>query len=149
MDKIQIPHNAFIFVGDGRRALFLRNEGDAKFANLKTEQVFNDHNPATRDQGTERPGSTSGGGSGSRRSSVEQTDWHDLEEHKFARDVAAALEAVVRERKVTALVIVAPPRTLADLRQAFHADIKKIIIAELDKDLTKQPIYEIEKHLVQ
>ena len=86
--------------------------------------------------------------SGARRAGVEQTDWHDLEEHKFARDVAAALEKIVRERKVEALVIVAPPRTLAELRQAFHADVKRRIVAELHKDLTRHPVYEIEKHIL-
>ena len=144
MEKLKIPHNAFVFVGDGRKALFLRNDGDEKFPNLKTEQVFTDVNPATHDQGTDRPG-RSFASTGSRRSGVTQTDWHDLEEHKFARDVAAALEKIVRERKVEALVIVAPPRTLAELRLAFHADVKQRIVAELHKDLTKHPVYEIEK----
>ena len=146
MNKIQIPHDAIVFVGDGRKALFLRNEGDEKFPNLKTERVFLDNNPPTREQGTDKPGrSFSSVGHG--RSSVEQTDWHDLEEHHFAREVAAALERLVRERKVKALVIAAPPRTLADLRQALHKDIKAHVIAEVDKDFTKQPVYEIEKHL--
>ena len=104
MAKISIPHDAFVFVGDGRKALFLRNEGDEKYLNLKTEQ-------------------------------------------RFAHEVAAALQRVVRERKVKALVVVAPPRTLAELRRAFHAEVKSRIVAEIDKDLTKQPIYEIEKHL--
>ena len=147
MTKVKIPHNAYVFVGDGRKALILRNEGDAQYPDLKTEQVFNDQkNPATHEQGTDRPGS--GHSSvGPRRSSVSQTDWHDLEEHKFAHDVAAALEKIVRDRKVEALVIVAPPRALADLRKAFHADVKKKIIAEIDKDLTRHPVYDIEKHL--
>ena len=35
MSKLKIPHNAFVFVGDGRKALFLRNDGDEKFPNLK------------------------------------------------------------------------------------------------------------------
>ena len=147
MTKVKIPHNAYVFVGDGRKALILRNEGDAQFPDLKTEQVFNDQkNPATHDQGTDRPGS-SHSSLGPRRSSVSQTDWHDLEEHKFAHDVAAALEKIVRDRKVEALVIVAPPRALADLRKAFHADVKKKIVAEIDKDLTRHPVYDIEKHL--
>lgn len=144
MEKIRIPHNAFVFVGDGRKALFLRNDGDEKFPNLKTEEVFHDVNPPTHEQGADRPGrAMSSVGAG--RSSVSQTDWHDLEEHRFAREVAAVLEKVVRERKIEALVIVAPPRTLADLRQAFHADVKARIVAELHKDLTKHPVYEIEK----
>jgi protein required for attachment to host cells len=146
MTKINIPHEAIVFVGDGRKALFLRNEGDEKFPNLKTERVFLDHDPPTHEQGTDKPGrSFSSVGHG--RSAVEQTDWHELEEHHFARMVAEALEKLVRERKVKAVVIAAPPRTLADLRQALHKDIKAHVIAEIDKDFTKQPVYEIEKHL--
>ena len=146
MEKIKIPHDAFVFVGDGRKALFLRNDGDEKFPNLRTEQVFVDDNPATRDQGSDKPG-RSFASVGARRSGVEQTDWHDLEEHRFARDIAAALERIVREKKIEALVVVAPPRTLADLRAAFHPEVKRLIIAEVHKDLTNHPIYEIEKHL--
>jgi protein required for attachment to host cells len=135
-----------VFVGDGRKALVLRNEGDADFLNLKTERVFTDKNPSTHEQGTDRPGRTySSMGPG--RSSVSQTDWHALEEHKFAHEVAATLERIVRERAIEALVVVAPPRALADLRKAFHPDVKKRIIAEIDKDLTKHPVDQIERHL--
>jgi protein required for attachment to host cells len=81
------------------------------------------------------------------RSSVSQTDWHQLEEHRFAVEVAAMLERIVRDRGVETLIVVAPPRALADLRKAFHPDVKKRIIAEIDKDLTKHPIDQIEKHL--
>src|SRR5581483_1154978 len=119
--------------------LFLRNEGTAQAPNLKTERVFADNNPPTHEQGTDRPGrSFSSVGHG--RSSVEQTDWHALEEHKFVQDVAGALEKIVRNRGIEHLIVVAPPRALADLRKAFHADVKKIITAEIGKDLTKHPI---------
>jgi protein required for attachment to host cells len=149
MSKINIPQDAIVFVGDGRKALFLRNAGDEKFPNLKTEQVFVDHNPATHDQGTDKPGRVYASAvAGGRRAAVEPTDWHQLEEHRFARMVAEAFEKLVRERKVKAAVIVAPPRTLADLRRAFHDDVKTRIIAEVDKDFTKHPVYEIERHLV-
>ena len=56
MAKINLPHDAFVFVGDGRKALFLRNEGDEKFLNLKTEQVLVDQHPPTREQGSDQPG---------------------------------------------------------------------------------------------
>jgi protein required for attachment to host cells len=144
---LRIPHNAFVFVGDGTKALVLRNDGDAQILNLKTERVFTDANPATHEQGTDRPGRAfSSVGAG--RSSVAQTDWHKLEEHRFAEQVAAMLQRIVRERGVEALVVVAPPRALADLRKAFHPDVKRKIIAEIDKDLTKHPIDQIEKHLM-
>jgi protein required for attachment to host cells len=147
MSKLKIPHNAFVFVGDGRKALFLRNEGDEKFPNLKTESVFEDQNPLSHEQGSERPGRVSKSFDSGQRSAVEPVDWHHIEEHRFAKKVATALEQVVRARKVPAVVVVAPPKTLAGLRNAFHADVKSCIIAEIHKDLTKHPVGEIEKHL--
>ena len=147
MNKLRIPHNALVFVGDGRKALFLRNEGDEKFPNLRIEQVFEDENPSSHEQGTDRPGRVAESAATGRRSAVEPTDWHQIEEHRFARRVAAAMEQMVRASKAKALVVVAPPRTLADLRDAFHADVKACVIAEIHKDLTKHPVWEIEKHL--
>lgn len=148
MSKRAIPHDALVFIGDGRKALFLRNEGDEKFPNLVTEQVFVDENPPTREQGTDRPGRGFKRAKTNRRSAMETTDWHELEENRFARRVADALEQLVRTRNVKALVVAAPPRTLAVLRHAFHADVKARILAEIDKDLTKHTVAEIEKHLV-
>jgi len=142
----RIPHNAYVFIGDGRKALVLRNDGDAKYLSLKIERVFVDQNPPTHDQGSDRPGRAFSS-VGNLRSSMEQTDWHAMEEHKFAHQVAAALEKIVRERKAEALIVAAPPRALADLRKAFHPDVKKKIVAEIDKDLTNHPVSEIEKHL--
>ena len=49
MNKPKIPHNALVFVGDGRKALFLRNEGDETFPNLRTEKVFEDENPSSHE----------------------------------------------------------------------------------------------------
>src|SRR6476646_5925259 len=99
MSKLQIPHDSFVFVGDGRKALFLRNEGDEKFPNLKTERVFVDDNPPTHEQGTAPPGRSFKGAGSNQRSAMETTDWHDLEEHRFAQRVAEAFERLVRERK--------------------------------------------------
>lgn len=147
MNKIIIPRDALVFVGDGRKALFLRNVGDEKFPNLATEKVFTDDNPPTREQGSDRPGRSFKSAGTTRRSAVENADWHDIEEHRFARSVAAALEQLVRAQKIKAVIVAAPPRTLAELREAFHDDVKQRIIAEIDKDLTKHPVWEIEKHL--
>lgn len=146
MTKIHIPHDAFVFVGDGRKALFLRNEGDEKFINLRTERVLVEVNPPTREQGSDQPGRAFAS-VGARRSAMEDADWHEIEEQRFAREIADALHRIVRERKVKALVVIAPPRTLAELRHSFHSEVKNRIVAEIDKDLTKMPIYEIEKHL--
>ena len=94
--NLKIPHNAFVFVGDGRKALFLRNDGDEKFPYLKTERVFVDENLSSHEQGTERPGRVSKASQTGGRSAVEPTDWHELEEQHFVRMVAAAMERLIR-----------------------------------------------------
>jgi protein required for attachment to host cells len=147
MNRFSIPHDALVFVGDGQKALFLRNAGDATLVNLTTKRVFTDENPPTHDQGTDRPGRVFQSAAKNKRSGVDTTDWHELEKERFAKRVASALEQLVRAKRIKAIVVVAPPRTLAELRNAFHADVKNRIVAEIEKDLTKLPVGEIEKHL--
>ena len=148
VSRLSIPHAALVFVGDGQRALFLRNFGDEKFPNLITERVFTDDNPPTHEQGSDRPGRAFKRAATNRRAGMEETDWHELEKHRFADRVASAIEQLVRAGKAKAVIVVVPSRTLAELRHVFHADVKGRIIAELDKDLTKHPVWDIEKHLV-
>jgi protein required for attachment to host cells len=148
MTRSVVPHDAFVFVGDGRKALFLRNEGDEKYPNFVTERVIVDENPSAHEQGADRPGRGFARAGGERRSAMENTDWHELEEHRFTQRVAEALEAVVRERNAPALVVIAPPRALADLRDALHNDVKARVGLEINKDLTKHPVWEIEKHVM-
>ena len=146
MAALTIPHNAYVLIGDGRKALILRNEGDAASVNLKVERVFKDQNASTHEQGADRPG-RSHPAVGARRFAVEQTDWHVLEEHHFAAEIGTVLGRIIQEGKIKALIVVAPPRTLADLRQTFDKEISQHIIAEINKDLTNEPVSEIEKHL--
>jgi protein required for attachment to host cells len=147
MTKIQLPHKAWVLVGDGRKALVLRNEGDETFPNLQATTVFMDQaNPATSQLGSDRPGRSVEHFS-SRRSSMEQTDWHEIAEHRFAQGVASTLCASDNAGEISALVVVAPPRTLAELRNAFSDSLRGKIIAEVNKDLTKHPVHEIERLL--
>src|SRR5579871_709237 len=88
----KLPHDALVFIGDGRKALFLRNAGDEQVPDLRTEQVFADDNPPTREQGTDKPGRSFARANAHRRAGVQQTDWHQLEEQRFAERVAAALQ---------------------------------------------------------
>ena len=55
-----VRHDGLVLVGDGQKALFLRNKGDAGRVQLVVEDIFERDNPATREQGTDRPGTISG-----------------------------------------------------------------------------------------
>jgi protein required for attachment to host cells len=141
----KLPSGAWVLVGDGRKALLLRNEGDERHPNLQARNVWQaPPNPATHEQGVDQAPRAIFGG---RRSAIEQTDWHELAEHRFAEDVGDALAKVHRETPIQTLIVVAPPRALASLRAAFPDDLKRVVLAEIDKDLTKHPVHEIERHL--
>jgi protein required for attachment to host cells len=141
---MKVPAQALILVADGRKAMVLRNNGDAKFPNLKSEWVAVDQNPSTSSQGTDRPGRVN---FRDRRSSVEQTDWHAAEEMTFGKRAAQALEDIVQIAHARHVVLVAPPRTLAVLRRSLRQDTLQKVIAELPRDLVNFTIAEIENHL--
>ncbi len=143
---MRVPHHSVVLVADGRKLLFLRNEGDADYLNLQVEHAEERNNPATRDQATD----TAGGASstqGAARSSVEPTDFHQLEEDRFAADAADLLKRRALDNDFESLIIVAPPRTLGELRKHYHKEVSARIAGELDKDLTGHPVAEIEKAL--
>src|SRR5262245_16766962 len=70
-----VRHDSLVLVGDGRKALFLRNKGDAGRIQLVVEDIFERDNPPTREQGSDRPG-RSVASVGTARSAMEEVDWH-------------------------------------------------------------------------
>ncbi len=143
---MQLPHNSVVLVADGRKMLFLRNEGDNEFPNLVVEQAQEQNNPATRDQATDSAGRASSP-QGAAQSSVEPTDFHQLEEDRFAAEAADFLKTRALKNDFESLIIVAPPKTLGELRKHYHKEVSNRLAGELDKDLTGHPIADIEKAL--
>jgi protein required for attachment to host cells len=45
------------------------------------------------------------------------------------------------------LIVVAPPRTLGELRKHYHQELQKRLVGEVPKNLTNTPVNEIEKIL--
>ena len=142
--KPLVPHNALILVGDGQKALFLRNKGNALDVDLVVERIFEQDNPATREQGTDRPG-RSNAGVGVARSAMEEVDWHYLAKERFAVEIAEALYRRAHANRFEHLIIIAPPKILGHLRKAFHTEVIDRIAGEYPKELTSHPIAEIEK----
>jgi len=146
MSDLLIRNGEWVVVCDGAKALILENAGDIKFPNLKTLQVFEQKDLPTRELGTDQPGRTYAS-VGTVRSAVEQTDWHDQAERAFLTQLAQRLDAAVGAGKTKSLIVVAPPRALGMLRPAYSHALKSAVRAEVDKDLVKMPVHEIEKRL--
>ena len=146
MPELMIHKNEWVVVCDGAKALVLQNVGDAKFPNLKTLEVLEQKDLATHEQGADKPGRAFSA-VGNMRSAVGQTDWHDQSEHAFLTHLAKHIDAALAAGKVKELIVVAPPRALGMLRPAYSHAFKSALRAEVDKDLVKMPVGEIEKHL--
>ena len=139
-----IPHNSLILVGDGQKAVFLRNRGSALHVDLVVERSLEQDNPATREQGTDRPGRATASLGGA-RSAMEEVDWHQIAKERFADEIAKVLYHHAHANLFDRLIIVAPPKILGQLRKAFHAEVIDRIAAEIPKELTSHPVSEIGK----
>lgn len=147
MENLKIGAGAWVVVCDGAKALILENNGDRNYPDLRTRDVFEQVNPPTSEQGTDRPGrSHSSVGPG--RSAVGQTDWHDQAEAKFLKELIEKLHLAVHGGETKELVIVAPPRALGMIREHYTPAIRQALQQEIDKDLVKIPVDQIEKHLL-
>lgn len=143
---MQVQHDGLVLVTDGRKALFLRNDGDGEFPNFQLVRSWEQRVAADRDLKTSAPGRTfSSQGHGNRRSSYEETNLHDQAEFEFASEVADFLNQQMQADATDELVIVAPPRTLGVLRKRLKREVSQRVSAEIAKDLVKHPIGEIER----
>ncbi len=167
---MQLPHQCAVLVADGRKMLFLRNEGDEVYPNLVVETAQERPNPADREQKTDAAGSASStqsgagaprvaqGGSGNAggggaqfapsRGTLGETDFHQLEEDRFAAEVADLLKKRALSNDFDALVVVAPPKALGEMRKHYHKEVEHRLKGELAKDLTGHPIPDIEQALL-
>lgn len=157
---MQIPHNAHVLVADGRKMLFFRNEGDEAYPNLEVIREDSQEGLKSHEQATDRPGRAfvsagrppSEGGSrpgAANRSAYSETDFQQLEEDRFAADAAELLKRKALANQIEHLVVVAPPRTLGEMRKHYHKEVEKLLAGEVAKDLTNMPVEEIEKVLLE
>ncbi len=139
-----LKKGTWVLVADGEKALLMRNAGDARQIRLQVIREKHQDNPPTREQGTDRPGRSSGGGP-TPVSAVENTDWHQFEKDRFADDLADLLHRRARTGAFEQLVIAADPGTLGNLRDVLHEDVGRKVVLEIPKTLTNHPVGEIEK----
>jgi protein required for attachment to host cells len=140
---MRVPNNSVVLVADGRKSLFFRNDGDADFPKLVVEDKDIHENPAHHEQESDTAGmamNTSG-------SSMEEVDFHQQEEDRFAAQLAEKLKARALDNGFESLIVVAPARTLGELRKHYHKEVERRISAEVTKDLVNLPVPEIERIL--
>jgi protein required for attachment to host cells len=143
---MKIANGAWIVVCDGRKALLIENEGDEMLAKFATREVYEHKEEPTHALGTDRPGRVAEMATGV-HSTVEPANFHDQEETVFLKRLAAHLDGLARAGRKRHFVIVAPPRALGVLRKSYSPALRKAISAEVDHDLVRLPLGEIEARL--
>ncbi len=142
-----LANNALVLVTDGRKTLFLRNEGDVNQIDLRTEAHDEREDASNGEMKTDAPGTThSSVGNG--RSSYEETDFHQLEEDRWAKSAAEEVNRRALANDFDALAIIAPPKTLGELRKQLHKEAARRVVCEIPKEMTGHPIPDIEKLIV-
>lgn len=144
MSKIALKHDGWLVVADGEKALFLKNEGDEKYPNLQVFREIEQENPPNREQAANRRGRFNDGPN-VHRSAVDDTDWHHLGKERFAKDISEKLYKYAHAGRFDALVLVAPPMVLGEMRKELHKEVTDKIVADVDKELTNHPVHEIEE----
>ena len=137
----------WILIADGARARVVQYDGPGKGLSAAMDHDFAAPHAPSRDFGADKPGRSQGGGVGARHAVEPKVDWHTYEKHLFAAQMAEALEQAHSQRAFDDLVLVAPPKTLGDLRKALDGKLKGHITGELGKDLTHLTIHELGDHL--
>jgi protein required for attachment to host cells len=143
---MDVPHNAFVVVADGEKMLLFRNQGDDEFPHLVVIEEDEQQSVANREQRRDAPGrSFSSVGPG--RSAYKEADSRQLGEDRFAAETAAMLNRRALDNEFESLIVVAPPRTLGELRKFYHDELQRRVRGELPKNLTNNPVNEIERIL--
>lgn len=138
-----LTNGTWVLIADGEKALFLRNDVDAQNPDLTVVRIKEQENPKDIDQSANRPGRMNDNGPG-QKSALDDTDWHELAKERFADDLAEILYKQAHKGKFDRLVIVAPPKTLGEIRSKMHKEVSDKVVGELAKTLTNHPIDEIE-----
>jgi protein required for attachment to host cells/ribosome-associated translation inhibitor RaiA len=115
---------SWIAVLDGTQARFfaLRKNGDGQVFEETAEALSADLPRYSRDE----------------RGALEpRHDYNKLAKHNFAREVAGTLDAALADRRYDRLVLVAPPRSLGELRELLSERVRASLLHEVPKNLTK------------
>jgi protein required for attachment to host cells len=128
----KIPHNTLVVVADGTGARFFRNAGDEHKISLLAEGEFNPNHLLDDGPAGKRP----------TESSPQETD-----EATFAKQLAHELYRRAHNGDFTALVLIADPQTLGQIRPALHKEVQDRLVAEVGKTLTKASVTDIQQAL--
>ncbi len=128
----KVPHRALVVVADGTGARFFRNTGNESKISLIAEgdlkpSHLNEDGPAGK--------------------SPPERLKQETDEATFAKQLANELYRRAQSGEFSAVVLIADPQTLGQIRPSLHKEVQSRLVAEIGKTLTKASIADIQAAL--
>lgn len=140
-----LPHDTLVLVADGKKMLLLRNEGDETLLDLQTEAHDQQSLPKDSDIKSDLAGqSPAPGGTGLAGGTMGEVDFQRQAEDRWAADTAELINKRALANNLDNLAIIAPPKTMGELRKHWHKETARRIVIEITKEMTDRPIPDIE-----
>jgi len=105
--------------------------------------------PASRNLVSDRLGRSFESQGRARHAIVGRSDPHRRLKREFAKQIAQMLAKELAAKRYERLVVVAPPATLADLRNAYPKTMRQNVVGEFAHDLVKLPTARLSRRLKQ
>ena len=133
---MKLPVNAHVAVVDGENFLLFRNRG----------QLFE---PKLRKEDSPDLDVTNFSAGIRHQDNIGQNLGRtDLEELGHAAAAAEWLSSKAIANELHDVLIIADPKSLGEMRNHYHTELKQRLVGEIDKTLTNQPIDKIEQAIV-
>lgn len=125
-----IPHHAMVVVADGVGARFFRNAGTVSAVELTADGELHPSDLENDGPSGKRP--------------TEQSK-QETNEATFAKQLAHELYRRAQRGDFAALVLIADPQTLGQIRPLLHKEVQGRVVGEYAKTLTKTSVGDLQK----
>ena len=132
---MKVPRRALVALANGERFVLMRNVGEVfeprleRIGELDLELTNFAAGARHQDPAGQRNGST------------------DIDELAHGAAIAEWLNEKALKGRLGQLVVAADPKTLGQIRQHCHKEVRSRIVGEVAKDLINSPVPEIERAL--
>ncbi len=139
--------NTWFVVADGASARILTRGAEGKgFVIVERRESAEARRP-TRELVSDRPGRGHESATTGRHAMEAPNDPQRLKKLEFARELAREINRASAESRFDDLVLVAPARTLGEIKRVLDGTARAKLSAALTKDLTKVPPDHLHDHL--
>ncbi|MEZ5923677.1 MAG: host attachment protein [Hyphomicrobiaceae bacterium] len=141
------PIRTWILVADASRSKVYEHRGPGHGLEAVAGLAMATEHRKSSEIGSDKPGRSFESVGAVRHAVEPHSDPARIEEQRFAASLLERLNQEAAAKRFDRLVLVAPPTMLGDLRAALPSGIAPLVMATIDKDLTKIPDHKLAGHL--